>query len=597
MSKKVKRNEKTPVKLPPVPKAYFYIISGLFLFFVTLFTTFKISGDDDVFWHLETGRYISENNVIPSHDVFGFITEGKEWIPFEWGWDVLSYRVFSLSGYAGISILRTLIFLAVFVLFIRMIFRLGLNITPAIFIFLLLCFGMMDRFAPKPQIMSYFFFAVLLFLLYGFKTYARNNLRRLYLLPAIFLVWCNMHMGVIAGIGILGVFYLTELLGYLKPGLTPKMGNPPLPKKDMLQLGIIMLASAAVLLVNPHGYETYIYVYSHLNLKMLEDVFEWYSPFNAAFSGSMYFYFYLFFLVTSLAVIYISFRKKEFFTAFVLLVFALLSLSSSRYTIDLMLIASFFLAIRVCLIVDYGNSKKLNKMFNYSKIPVIILSSVFIVLIVSLPGNNLYSFLNYERTTGFGVDERDYPVNAYGFIKENNIHNTGSRPFNSFGSGGFFIWEFKGKKNFIDSRNLEDGIYYNYKTINNKLPGFEKRLEENNFDYIIWDYAGLINNSSELQSSIVSYLINNSETWKLIYWDDQSLVFVKNESKFAELIAKHEYKYINPLYYIYQRDPLKKSLAENSAGVYAEIQRNYKQNPDGHFINSMVNSFKVPVSR
>lgn len=597
MNKKYKKAAKNTEKRVPLPKTYLYFIIGLFLIFVSIFTTFKISGDDDVFWHLETGRYITENKIIPSQDVFGFITEGKEWIPFEWGWDVLSYQIFSVSGNAGISIFRTLIFLAIFALFIRMILKLGLNVAPAIFIFLLLCFGMMDRFAPKPQIMSYLFFAVLLYLLYGYKTYARNNIKRLYFLPVVFLIWCNMHMGVIAGIGILGIFYLTELLSYLKPGLAPKMGNPPLHKKDILRLGIITFASAAVLLVNPHGHKTYVYVYSHLNMKMLEDVFEWYSPFNAAFTGTMYFYFYLFFLLSSLVVIYISFRKREYFTAFVLLILASFSLSSSRYTIDLMLITSFFLAIRLCLTVNFGSHKKLNEVFNYLKLPVIILSSVLIFLIVSLPGNNLYRFLNYERITGIGIDERDYPVKAYSFIKENNIHNTGSRPFNSFGSGGFFIWEFKDKKNFIDSRNIGDEIYYNYKTINNKLPGFEKKLDENNFDYVIWDYAGLVNNSSELQSSIVSYLINDPEKWKLIYWDDQSLIFVKNESKFAELIARHEYKYVNPLYYIYQRDPLKRSLAENNSGVFEEIQRNYKQNPEGHFINSMVKSFKVPVSR
>jgi hypothetical protein len=597
MNKKAKKIVNSSEKKTPVPRVYFYIVTGLFLIFVTLFTTFKISGDDDVFWHLETGRYISENKVIPSQDVFGFMTEGTKWIPFEWGWDVLSYQVYSLAGYAGVSILRTLIFLILFALLKRLIFRLGLNVTPAVFIFLLLCFGVMDRLAPKPQIISYLFFAVLLYLLYGYKTFARNKLNRLYLLPFVFLIWCNMHMGVLAGIGILGIFYLSELLGYFKPSLAPMMGNSPLPKKDILQLSLIFLASGIVLLINPHGLNTYIYVYSHLNMKMLEDVFEWYSPFNKAFSGSIYFYFYLFFLGASMVVTYVSLRKKEFFTAAVLLVFAGLSLSSSRYTIDFMFITSVFLAIRLCLIISYGNNKKINELFNFSKIPVIVLSILLIVLTVSLPGNTLYSTLNYERLTGFGIDEGDYPVKTYRFIKENNLQNTGNRPFNSFGSGGYLIWELKGKKNFIDSRNLTDDIYYNYKTINNKLPGFEMRLDENNFDYIIWDYAGLINNSSELQSSIVSYLINKPDSWKLVYWDDQSLLFVKNESKFSDIIARHEYKHVNPLFYIYQRDPLKKSLATSGEEVFAEIQRNYKQNPDGHFINSMVKSFKVPVSR
>jgi hypothetical protein len=158
------------------------------------------------------------------------------------------------------------------------------------------------------------------------------------------------------------------------------------------------------------------------------------------------------------------------------------------------------------------------------------------------------------------------------------------------------VWETDGMKNFIDSRNLTDDIYYSYKTSNNKLTGFENRFEKYNFDCVIWFYPFLVNNSIELQTSIVSYLVN-SDKWKLIYWDDSSCLFVKNEGKFRELISRYEYKYVNPLYYIYEREPLKMALTQNPQEVVSEIQRKYKDEPEGSFINSMVKSFKVQVSK
>ena len=85
-----------------------------FAIFIAFFTTFKITGDDDVFWHLATGRYILEHHYVPSTDVFGYMTEGQPWMPFEWGWDVISYLIYQLGGFTALSIFRTLIFIIIF---------------------------------------------------------------------------------------------------------------------------------------------------------------------------------------------------------------------------------------------------------------------------------------------------------------------------------------------------------------------------------------------------------------------------------------------------------------------------------------------------
>jgi hypothetical protein len=205
--------------------------------------------------------------------------------------------------------------------------------------------------------------------------------------------------------------------------------------------------------------------------------------------------------------------------------------------------------------------------------------------------------MNYIRSTGFGIDSRDYPVKMFRFMKENTVHQKGSKPFNSFGIGGYFIWELHGKKNFIDSRNLSDKHYFDYKIINNKLQGFEKKIEQFDFDYFAWFYNGLVDDSYELTESVPSYLLNIPDKWKLIYWDDQSMLFVKNHEKFKDLISKHEYKYVNPLFYIHQREPLLKALKENPDAVINEIRRNYALDPQGEFINSIIRSFKIPIGK
>ena len=94
--KSIKRVEVSAYKENPVIN---YTLLGIFLIFLAFFSTFKITGDDDVFWHLATGRLILNTGHVPSVDVFGYMTQGQEWMPFEWGWDVITYFIYSFSAF------------------------------------------------------------------------------------------------------------------------------------------------------------------------------------------------------------------------------------------------------------------------------------------------------------------------------------------------------------------------------------------------------------------------------------------------------------------------------------------------------------------
>ena len=102
---KQKKNIKAIVKIETKENPlYNYILIASFFLFLVLLTTFKISGDDDVFWHLATGRFIVENKFVPDKDVFGITSAATVWVPFEWGWDVISYLIYCLGGNIALSI-------------------------------------------------------------------------------------------------------------------------------------------------------------------------------------------------------------------------------------------------------------------------------------------------------------------------------------------------------------------------------------------------------------------------------------------------------------------------------------------------------------
>ena len=133
--------------------------------------------------------------------------------------------------------------------------------------------------------------------------------------------------------------------------------------------------------------------------------------------------------------------------------------------------------------------------------------------------------------------------------------------------------------------------------MNYKQKGFEQKFDNYGFNYVLWFFPKLPWNAIEIKASIVSYLIKNSDKWKMVYWDDNSFVFVKNEEKFKDIIAQNEYKYVNPYYYVHDKEPLVKATYDDPKRIIEEVQRNYRLNPEGIFIRAIAKSLNIPVSK
>lgn len=563
---------------------YNYFLLLMFAILICIFTTYKISGDDDTFWHLATGKYITENHQVPSADVFGYITEGKQWIPFEWGWDVMTYMIYSIGGYEMLSVFRTLIVLGIFALVFSLLRKSDVSLSIGIIFSFLLILGILARLAIRPQLITYLFIILLIFILVNYE-----GKKNIYIYaPLMFLIWGNMHMGVILGMSIFILFIVAKIIEYktVYKNINKKDKNP-----EIKYLLIAFLFSVVALLINPNFLNTYIYAFSHTQMDMLEHINEWKSPLRAESLSYYYIKIYIFFLITGLIIVFYSIKRKEYFPMLIYLSIGIYSLQSMRFVADFMIAVFVFLV----LASDFFLKKfKFSKYINSIAVKII-LSVLLIFTIISSYNNSFYTKClgNYFRETGFGVNEKFFPKTMFDFVKREEINLKGKRPFNNLKIGGYFIWNFPESKNFIDSRNLYDDIYASYKNIDLKRQGFEALIEKYNIDYFMYSTPYLTVSAREIEKNIVSYLSISSDKWKLVYWDDKSFLFVKNIPEFKEIIERHEYKYISPYNFIFNTGMLRSRFESDRIPFTNEVRRKLTEEPNGIIINDIAKYFKM----
>lgn len=583
-SKESKQSKlKAEIVIPEENKYVTFGLLGIFLVLVFMAASYKISGDDDVFWHLATGRYIVENKVVPDKDVFGHITSGQEWIPFEWGWDVMTYGLYNIGGLNAILAFRSLAFCFIFFVLYMLLRKFKINSFLSIAVLFVLLISIMDRLSPRPHILTYIFFVLLLYILLSYKYINRSGYsKKLYFIPLIFLLWANSHMGVLAGGLILFIFTITETIIYLNPGKFTAADAKPLDKTELRNLWIISAISALMLLVNPHGFSTYIYAYSHTQMKMLESVNEWQKPFSAKLDFGFIITLYKIFIFAGIFILFYAYKKKDLLFALMYISFVIYSVRAIRFTVDYEMITAVFIVISLSYIISNIRSVDFKKIYN-GTVPKAVLAVFFIYIISLIPNNAVYEKIQYYRIYGWGINNDFMPVQLFDFMRENKISGT---PYNHFGTGGYLVWNFPEQKNYIDSRNLNDEIHNEYNSIMVMQPGFEKKLEERGVDYVIYLDPDLIRRPNDLKRLVTNYFSTNKK-WKLLFWDDKSMLFVKDIPKFQEVIQKYEYKVLDPYDALFNRADFENNVKQNPEAVKMEIKRKVDTEPNGYLFQTL----------
>lgn len=561
-------------------KNKFNFLLVAFIILLTIFSTFKIFQDDDIFWHLATGRYILENKSIPSTDIFTYMDTDIKWIPCEWGWDIITYSIYNFGGYVALSIFRTLLLIMTFVFLILSLRNLNVNQFLIYVSLLLVSIAILPRMSIRPHLFSYLGYA---FLIYVFTSVNldEKKFKLLYIVPIVFLFWANIHMSVMLGFAIVLLFTVFYLIKKKTYNL----------KQVKFTLWILVV-TFLMMMINPHNIYTYIYVYENLSADMLQNINEWRSPFSS--DRSVYNIIYFLFLILSVYSMFYLIKKKDYFPLLVIVLTSVNSLKAVRFIPDFLLLSIVFITASLGPLWEKVVLRK--HTYSINRILNITLLIIFLGLSYFSYTNEFYSkFIKSNfRETGFGINERFFPVKMFNFMKETNLEQIGSKPFNSFNIGGYFVWEFPGLKNFIDSRITSEKRYNLYRELNGVNVGFEAKLKQLGIDYVLYNIPTMTLNASVLDKTIIAYLSTNPD-WKLLYWDDISFLFVKNEMKFTNLIKQYEYKYLNPYKYIFQSKNFFESYNNDKNGFVQEVMRKQSEDPQSKILKDIIRRLNIGI--
>jgi hypothetical protein len=495
-----------------------------------------------------------QERTVPRHDVFSFTALGREYIDHEWLFQVLQYGTYSVGGPAAIAILKCLIISATLVLVALYAVKRGVSSAAALGLVLLAIAGGVTRMIERPELFSTLF-AVLTYVLLD-----RGDRRSLMLLPALSVVWANIHAAVIVGFVIQACFCVEAV--FSAPG---KPGGLKLASTQRL---LVLAASVVASLINPFGLRVLTVPFELtriINSGVINNE-EWRPP--TLVKAPFYF-------VALLVTVLLMWKGTRRVAPILVALF--LAFISLRYIRNV----GLFCAFTPLLVIPGAASLRrgANVLLGAGLAAFLVVATVY------------YPF---ER----GVGEASYfPDRIARFVVD---HNLRGRMLNSYGLGGYLIWRlFPERLVFIDGRNeVFLPLLHRLKAARDDNRAWNGLLGEHAIEYAVLQYVDDLDKVVTMSRdgrATVSYAPVTAtrfprSRWALVYWDDDGMLFVRRGGVNAAL-AGREYASIYPEGRGYQRQMIDSGSVTRS-GAIAELQRKLAEDPSCRRARSLLSSIR-----
>lgn len=241
-------------------------LDGLLIAIVPFAALFPLH-NNDLWWHLASGRWIVANRSVPRDDLFAWTGYLRDWVDNEWLAQVLFFGTWRAGGLWGLIALRALLFLVVAWLLRKV--TIALRVPSAFPASLAVAVALSHHWWElRPSV---FTLIGMLLLILAIERGERMS-RPFLVFPVLFAVWANVHPGFLFGLVVFGAVVIAVAIeratrGWRRSRLDPK------------RLAIAFAASAAATLVNPYGWRVYtqqVAIAGNRPYRMLLD--EWLVP-------------------------------------------------------------------------------------------------------------------------------------------------------------------------------------------------------------------------------------------------------------------------------------------------------------------------------
>ena len=173
---------------------------AVILFLILVFSAgFLPVKDTDFGWHYKCGKEFLTSGSLCIKNNFSYFLPNYQAYYTGHLYDIIISFIYDHWGFLGISFTGSIIFTLAALVFIKLFNKIKLGLMAYFVSFVLSSTTLSLGF--RPQIITYLFFLVLLWLL------KEKNNRLFFLVPVLFLFWVNLHIGFFIGLFVL-IFYI-----------------------------------------------------------------------------------------------------------------------------------------------------------------------------------------------------------------------------------------------------------------------------------------------------------------------------------------------------------------------------------------------------
>lgn len=483
-----------------------------------LFHIFPI-GLSDLYWHLNTGRWIWEHHALPGSDPFtytlGDTVDDRQRLILQGYWlaQLLFFALHAVFGMWGLVILKAVLFIVLYWLVWRTLLKAGVHPLLALVSILVLPWLLYRYDELRPQVFS--FIGVILVNMVLSQAIIRlregaTQTKELVALPFIMLLWANLHPGFILGWVII-IAALADVMVNQWRG-DNKLSRVAL-KRLFVWCGLALVAS----LINPLA-DAFIVNMGAIQHPVATRFVDEYLPLIDF--AQMYQQPLLLYGVAALALVaaggmVVRWRHVTPAQAFLFAGFAAAGFYAARYTIFLVLMSLIIGMPHISAFIE-SRVMKLRLL-------------LFVVLLVEISG---VGYLNYQR----GAWEKGSVETAY--VPEQAVEYIRTqRPpaplFNAYEYGGYLGWQLSPTyRMFVDPRGLDDVAQDNYQIA--RGGHYQEAFEKYDVSSVVF-YIFTPNIDSIPE--ITLYMLMDTR-WDLVYVDKLSVVLVRHDRNRLPVIDK-----------------------------------------------------------
>lgn len=483
------------------------------ILFILVFTmAVRVPLDTDTWWHIRSGEYIVEQREIPTVDPFSHTRVGDEWIDHSWGSQVVLYGIYELFGGSTAPGDPGAIGLA---LFMATLATAGMafvylmcdgNVYLRAFMVVVGATAAAVFWSPRPQMFSFMFGALILYLLHLYK---RKAIDRLWLIPPIIAVWVNLHGGFAIGFIFMFGSLAGEMLGNLFNADDARVVRWGRLKKQAL----VTAVAIPVVALNPYGLQMLGYPFRTIGIGVLQDfIQEWASP---DFHQPQVWPFALL-LLGLIGAVGLSSRRIDWTDLVLVTGTGFLALSSGRNIAVFAIAATPLMSRHVdAWLTDRGWQLRLRRsvtpaMARLNWLLLVLVLAGALVKIVSAMDTGLIRDAQRER----------FPVELAAYLDQTP---PSGEMFNSYNWGGYLMFAAPDVPVYVDGRTdlYDDAFLREYLSIVFIDEGWFEALDEQGIDFI----------AIEADSVLAAMLRTQPDTWREQQFDGgRSALFVREAS-------------------------------------------------------------------